>query len=347
MRNLKMKNHNPHKSSFIIALVLKIVPTALALSGLACTTLLPDRQSATQIGLWDQVHGYVKEADPQKGAFWRSIEVPFDGVLEINVDYQSVESDLDLFLYKDSSEEAFDASTNKAKGNKKEHLKTEVTKGKYYIKVLAESKASDFKLQLRYLPTDPEVASGPNFDMNQASLLPENQTQEGSVSFREGNRTDWYKIQLNTPGTSKLQLSLLGSNQGIVTELLEEGQAPKPFTGTETIKVSRPRTFFVKIMATDPSSLVKYRLAAQTQKAQAFDKNGKILRITNDSLILNLGTVNNMQVGFKGLIERNNGENIEFVIEKVLRQTSKAKVSGSVNGADVGKSVYILGNEQP
>ena len=190
---------------------------------------------------------------------------------------------------------------------------------------------------------DSERASGPNQTRAGADALDvAGGPRKGTVSFKEGNRSDWYRLVLPDAGIYRIEFQAQEDGVGLDAEIFEDG-LPRPLGSSETLEALRPSDLYVRIAAPEPRARGSYRLSiSPTAQPLAEEVKGHVLRFNGTHATLDLGAEDGMKVGLRGLIHRPNASSVEFVVRKVLTRSSRVEVEKELKLADVGARARII-----
>lgn len=191
-----------------------------------------------------------------------------------------------------------------------------------------------------------ERASGPNQTRAGADALDvAGGARSGTVSFKDGNRSDWYRLVLPDPGVYRLEFHTEPDALGLDAEIFEEG-SPRPLKSTEILDLLRPRDLYVRVAAPEPLARGTYRLSVGPAARAALDEvKGQVLRFNGTQVTLDLGAEDGMKVGLQGIIHRSDATAVEFVVKRVLKRSSSVEVRSALSEADLGAKARVTGTQ--
>lgn len=306
----------------------------------ACETPKPDPRAAKPLMLGESQKGAVDANIKSKRIDWRLVQVGAKGTLSLELTCGSSLAQTNLFVFRDGARSPAVRKRACDGENKQGLTEVHVDAGAYYVGVQALENGMDFTLIATFMPADPESQSGENRMQSGAVRLSENSGAEGVVSFRDANRSDWLRFDPREPGFVTFDL-ILGEQSGLKAEVHSVAGPVREFTDKITLEVKNTSPLWVRVWAPEPQDAGSYRLTPRLVAAYHGDKSGIVLRFNQRSLTISLGSDDGVKEGMRGFVKRPNGQPVEFIIEKVLRRTCRARSDTKLNDTDVNLPVEL------
>ena len=305
-----------------------------------CETPRPDKLAATPLSMGEQQHGVIDPQKTEMATLWKVVRVGAPGNLSVHVSFDAPNAQARLFVYKENSNSTL-LKRNLESADSKNQVELRVEPGLYYLGVHANKYRTEFNVAAKFVPHDPDSESGANRNRDGANALPENGVVEGIVSFRDANQTDWYKYVATKAGFVTFDFLVKDETIGITAELYEKDKLLQTINGTLNIEIKNPGNYFVKVVAPKVESVGAYRLSNKSIAAFQGDKIGAVIRFHENLITINLGSDDGIKPGFRGFVRRTNGTMIEFLVERVLKRTSNARLKEKLSDSDLNLPVEL------
>ncbi|NBW81247.1 hypothetical protein EBR21_05785, partial [bacterium] len=190
----------------------------------------------------------------------------------------------------------------------------------------------------------PDALSGPDKGRDGAQSLTTAQPREGAVSYRDSNRTDWFKYEVANSETLQLKFQTLDQAKGVKAECITPTGLTFELTGFDKLVVREPGSIWIRVYADQADSSGGYRLTALSSPFLGTERKGIILKYNSTSATINMGTDDGVREGLKGYIQRPDGSLVDFVVEKALRRSSTAKAKAEFKDLDLNLMVHFEKN---
>ncbi len=212
----------------------------------------------------------------------------------------------------------------------------------HYVIAIESSLTTVTNVMLKFTPADPEENSGINRDITGATVLNASAPVTGTVNYRNANRTDWYQWEVPRKGIVTLSCETINQQSQTEMKYIDETGTSKKCLLKTLLTYEKPSKLYVGFSAVEISSFLDYRVQVSFMPMPESPMGGIILRTTPESITVDLGTDDGIQLGTKGVIVRGPNDFAEIEIESVLKRTSKAKVTGRINETDLNKPVTFI-----
>jgi|GEM_PF-5959552 len=173
-----------------------------------------------------------------------------------------------------------------------------------------------------------------------ARVLKLNDVTSGHVSYQDGKKTDWFRIDPHATGLLHLDLDAAVGATGLEVTLVEE-TGERPLGEHETLEMFDPRAVYVRVTANEPLAQGAYRLSLTETETPQLALTGQVLRYNGKEVTLDLGGEDGMKPGLRGFIERTDKSRVPFKVTRVLRRTSRVETGVNLGLQDVGSRALV------
>lgn len=318
---------------------------AAALAATACET--PPAQVNTAVPITWGEGGTLKLA-PQSdmGAnAWRKIVVLSRGVLTIGLQSNVNSGLVRLNVRSENGRRSIFQKEIELAPKSPVNVTLNVDAGTYFMVLEPlQEQLLNVAIAARFQPEDPDAFSGPDKTREGAQVLVNAQAKEGAVSYRDSNRTDWYKFDVATSETLKFKFQTSEQTRGVRAECITPTGLSFELTGQDKLVVREPGSVWVRVYAEQADSGGGYKISAESSPMVGSERKGIILKYNSNTATINMGTDDGVREGLKGYVQRPDGGLIDFVIEKALHRSSTARSKNNFAEVDLNLTVHFEKN---
>lgn len=309
---------------------------------LGCESAPPQVNTAVPI-LWGESNGLQLAPQTESTANpWRKIVVLTRGVLTIGLQSNSNSGKVKLNVRNETGRSSIFQKEIELAPKSPVNVTLNVEAGTYFMVLDAlQGQPMNIAMAARFQPEDPDALSGPDKGREGAQQLVSAQAKEGAVSFRDGNRTDWFKYEVASTESIQIKFQTLDQAKGVKGECITPTGLSFELTGQDKLVVREPGSLWIRIYADQADSGGGYKLTAFSSPFLGTERKGIILKFNTNTATINMGTEDGIREGLKGFIQRPDGALVDFVIEKSLQRTSTAKSKINFKEVDLNLPVHF------
>jgi hypothetical protein len=308
----------------------------------SCETAPPQINTAEPIS-WGE--SAVTQLSPQSQTSsnpWKKIEVLTSGVLTIGLRSNDNAGKVHLNVRSANGRKSILQKDIDLEPKSPVNVTLNVEAGTYYmILEPLQGQVISAAIAARFQPEDPDALSGPDKKRDGAQLLVHAQSREGAVSYKDGNRTNWYKYEVANSESLDFKFTLSNLAKGVKAECISPTGVSFELSMQDKLVVREPGTVWIRIYADQADSGGRYTLSALSSPVAGSQRKGIILKYNSTLATINMGADDGIREGLKGYIQRPDGTLVDFVIEKALRRSSTAKSANPFQESDLNLSVHF------
>ncbi|MEN9530248.1 MAG: hypothetical protein RI932_2121, partial [Pseudomonadota bacterium] len=273
---------------------------------------------------------------------WRKIVILTKGVLTIGLQSNSDAGKMRLNVKNESGKRSIFQKEIDLAPRSPLNITLNVEAGTYYMVLEPlEGQIVNAALAARFQPEDPDALSGADKGREGAQQLAVAQSKEGAVSYRDGNRTDWFRYDAATAETLQIRFQTIDQAKGVKAECITPTGLSFELTGQDKLVLREAGTVWFRVFADQADSGGGYKLTALSSPFLGTERKGLILKFNGQTATINMGIEDGVREGLKGYIQRPDGTLIDFVIEKALQRSSTAKSPTSFKDMDLNLTVHF------
>ena len=332
------------KTSFITS-GSAIAWVALSALMIGCETSPPQVKTAVPIS-WGESSSLQLSPETESASVpWRKIVVLSRGVLTIGLQANTNGGKVKLNVRNETGLSSIFQKEIDLAPNSPVNVTLNVEAGTYFMVLEPlQGQMLTAAIAARFQPEDPDALSGPDKGRDGAQSLTTAQPREGAVSYRDSNRTDWFKYEVANSETLQLKFQTLDQAKGVKAECITPTGLTFELTGLDKLVVREPGSIWIRVYADQADSSGGYRLTALSSPFLGTERKGIILKYNSTSATINMGTDDGVREGLKGYIQRPDGSLVDFVVEKALRRSSTAKAKAEFKDLDLNLMVHFEKN---
>ncbi|MBM3382487.1 MAG: hypothetical protein FJY29_08620 [Betaproteobacteria bacterium] len=320
----------------------RVMPVCASLAFIACETSPPQVRTAVPI-TWGESN--TLQLSSQTDAMtqpWRKIVVLTRGVLTIGLQSNSDASRMRLNVKNETGKRSIFQKDIELAPRSPLNITLNVDAGTYYMVLEPlEGQAVNAALAARFQPEDPDALSGADKGREGAQQLVTAQAKEGAVSFRDGNRTDWFRYDASTAETLQIRFQTIDQAKGVKAECITPTGLSFELTGQDKLVLREAGTVWFRVFADQADSGGGYKLTTFSSPFLGTERKGLILKFNGQNATINMGTEDGVREGLKGYIQRPDGTLVDFVIDKALQRSSSAKSATTFKQMDLNLTVHF------
>ncbi|MEY4064024.1 MAG: hypothetical protein RIR26_232 [Pseudomonadota bacterium] len=308
-----------------------------------CESSPPQTKSAVPIA-WGEANTLPLTSSTAETATspWRKVVVLSKGVLTIGLQSGIGTGRIRLAVRSDSGKRTLFQKEVDLSPQAPVNMTIGVDAGTYFIVLEPlQDQVLNAMLTARFQPEDPDALSGADRERDGAQQLVLAQPKEGAVSFRDGNRTDWFRYDAGSAETLQIRFQPLDLARGVKAECITPTGSSFELSGQDKVVIREAGTVWIRVFADQADSGGGYRLGASNSPFLNTEKQGLLLKYNKFNATVNLGTEDGVRQGLKGFIQRSDGTLVDFVIERALQRTSTAKSSVEFKETDLQLPVHF------
>lgn len=310
-----------------------------------CETPPPQLKTAVPITWGDSSAVQLAPQAESATVPWRKIEVLTRGVLTIGVQANSVGGKVKLNVLNHNGRSSLFQKEVDLAPKAPVNVTLTVDAGTYFMEVRPlEGQLLNTIIAARFQPEDPDALSGPDKGREGAQVLVQAQPKQGKVSFRDGNRTDWFKYDVASTESLQINFQSVDQAKGVRAECITPTGMSFELTGQDKLVVRDPGSVWIRVFADQADSAGSYNLAVVSSPFLGTERKGVVLKFNEKNATINMGTEDGIREGLKGYIQRPDGTLVDFVIEKALRRSSTAKSASTFRDVDLNLTVHFEKN---
>lgn len=311
----------------------------------ACESAPPQVNTAIPISWGESATLQLSPQTETSSTPWRKIVVLTPGVLTIGLQSNDNGGKIKINVRNENGRRSIFQKDIELAPKSPVNLTLNVGAGTYYtVLEPLQGQVISASIAARFQPEDPDALSGPDKKRDGAQLLVNAQPREGAVSFRDGNRTDWYKYDVANSETLQFKFQSLNQAQGVKAECITPTGLSFELSAQDKLVVREPGTIWVRVYADQADSGGGYSLSASSSPFIGTERKGLILKFNSTNATINMGADDGIREGLKGYIQRPDGTLVDFVIEKALRRTSTARSKNNFQDSDLSLKVHFEKN---
>lgn len=273
---------------------------------------------------------------------WRKIVVLTKGVLTIGLQSNTDGGKVRLNVKNESGKRSIFEKDMDLAPKSPINITLNVDAGTYFMVLEPlEGQLLNAALAARFQPEDPDALSGADKGREGAQQLTIGQAKEGAVSFRDGNRTDWFKYDAAAAETLQIRFQTLEQARGVKAECITPTGLSFELTGQDKLVLREAGTVWLRVFADQADSGGGYKLSTFSSPFMGTERKGLILKFNGHNATINMGTEDGVREGLKGFIQRPDGTLVDFVIERALQRTSTAKAALTFKNVDLNLTVHF------
>lgn len=322
-----------------------IASLTLACSLPACESAPPQVKTAIPIS-WGESSALQLSPETESASIpWRKIVVLSRGVLTIGLQANAPGGKVNLNVRNESGRRSIFQKEIDLAPNSPVNVTLNVEAGTYFMVLEPlQGQLLNAAIAARFQPEDPDALSGPDKGRDGAQTLMAGQPKEGAVSYRDSNRTDWFKYEVASSETLQFKFQALDQARGVKAECITPTGLTFELTGQDKLVVREPGSIWIRVYAEQADSGGGYRLTTLSSPFMGTERKGIILKYNATSATINMGTDDGVREGLKGYIQRPDGSLLDFVVEKALRRSSTAKSRSAFKDVDLNLMVHFEKN---
>lgn len=316
---------------------------ALCILHAGCESSPPQTKNAIPIN-WGESNSLPLAVAPTDSTMspWRKVVVLTKGVLTIGLRTGTGHGRVRLTVRSDAGKRTLFQKEVDLSPQAPVNMTIGIDAGTYFIVLEPlQDQVLNAMLTARFQPEDPDALSGSDKEREGAQKLGLAQAKEGAVSFRDGNRTDWFRYDSSAAETLQIRFQPLELAKGVKAECITPTGASFELTGQDKVVIREPGTVWIRVFADQADSGGGYRLNASNSPFLSTEKKGLILKYNKFNATVNLGTEDGIREGLKGFIQRTDGTLVDFVIERALQRSSTAKAPVEFKETDLLLPVHF------
>jgi hypothetical protein len=273
---------------------------------------------------------------------WRKIDVLTRGVLTIGLQSNENGGKLQLNVRSANGRSSIFRKEIELAPKAPVNITLNVEAGTYYMVLEPlQGQVVSAAIAARFQPEDPDALSGPDKKRDGAQVLVNSQPREGAVSYKDGNRTNWYKYEVANSESLDFRFTPSNLAKGLKAECISPTGASFELSTQDKLVVREPGTVWIRVYADQADSGGGYSLSASSSPVTGTQRKGLILKFHSTVATINMGADDGIREGLKGYIQRPDGTLVDFVIEKALRRTSTAKSMNDFQESDLNLTVHF------
>jgi hypothetical protein len=304
----------------------RVVGLCAAVNLAACETSPPQARTAVPI-TWGESN--TLQLAPQTDALaqpWRKIVVLTKGVLTIGLQSETESGKLRLNVKNGSGKRSIFQKEIDLAPRAPLNITLNVEAGTYYMVLEPlQGQTVNAALAARFQPEDPDALSGADKGREGAQQLAPTQAKEGAVSYRDGNRTDWFRYDAASAETLQVRFQTIDQAKGVKAECITPTGLSFELTGQDKLVLREAGTVWFRVFADQADSGGGYKITAFSSPVLGAERKGLILKFNGQNATINMGTEDGVREGLKGYIQRPDGTLVDFIVEKALQRSSTAK----------------------
>jgi hypothetical protein len=309
---------------------------------LACESRPPETKTAVPLS-WEE--SSTIQLSSQAGAStvpWRKMEVLTRGVLSIGLQANKSSGLVKLSVRNEAGRrQVFQKEVELAPASPLT-MAFNVEAGTYYLVLEStQNQPVNASISVRFQPEDPDALSGSDKGREGAHVLVHGQVKEGAVSYRNGNRTNWYKYDVLSSEFAHIEFRPNQMAKGVKAECITPTGLSFELKGQDKVVLREPGHLWIRAYADQPDSVGEFTLKITRTPSSGVVQKGMILKFNANAATINLGSDDGIQVGQMGFIQRPDGKVVDFVIEKVLQRSSTAQFKSNLQDEDLNMNVQF------
>lgn len=336
-----------HKKYILLRIPLFLISLIFASS---CESTPPQLQSAIAMSWGETNQLQIAPKAELEVIPWRKVVVLTPGVLAIGLQSNADKGKVKLNVFDESGRRSLFLKEVELAPRSPLKVSINVAAGTYYVVLepLGLQSSLNASIEARFMPEDPDALSGSDKNRQGAQLLINAQPKEGAVSYKDSNRTDWFKYEITNSETIHIHFKPSEEARGVKAECISPTGLSFELSGQDKIVVREPGTLWIRVSADNAESGGSYKLTALSSPLLGAERKGLILKLNRNNATVNLGIDDGIREGIEGYIQRPDGAKLDFVIEKALRRSSTAKADSAFRDEDLNLPVHFdkKSNEQ-
>jgi hypothetical protein len=309
---------------------------------LSCESAPPQINTAQPISWGESAVSQLAPQTETTSTPWRKIDVLTRGVLSIGLQSNDNGGKIQLNVRSANGRSNIFRKEIELAPKAPINITLNVEAGTYYmILEPLQGQVISAAISARFQPEDPDALSGPDKKRDGAQLLVNAQAREGAVSYKHGNRTNWYKYEVPNSETLDFRFSPASQAKGVKAECISPTGISFELSAQDKLVVREPGTVWIRVYADQSDSGGGYSLSASSSPVTGAQRKGIILKYQTTFATINMGADDGIREGLKGYIQRPDGTLVDFVIEKALRRSSTAKSASKFQDSDLNLTVHF------
>jgi hypothetical protein len=309
---------------------------------MSCESAPPQINSAQPISWGESAVSQLAPQTQSSSNPWRKIDVLTRGVLTIGLQSNENGGKLQLNVRSANGRSSIFRKEIELAPKAPVNITLNVEAGTYYMVLEPlQGQVVSAAIAARFQPEDPDALSGPDKKRDGAQVLVNSQPREGAVSYKDGNRTNWYKYEVANSESLDFRFTPSNLAKGLKAECISPTGASFELSTQDKLVVREPGTVWIRVYADQADSGGGYSLSASSSPVTGTQRKGLILKYHSTVATINMGADDGIREGLKGYIQRPDGTLVDFVIEKALRRTSTAKSMNDFQESDLNLTVHF------
>ena len=332
------------KRNFLIALSVNtvFVPLLMLVLSSGCESSPPQVRTAVPI-TWGESSTLQLSSQPETiSQPWRKIVALTKGVLTIGLQSSTDGGRVRLHVKNETGKRSIFQKEIDLAPRSPVNATLNVDAGTYFtVLEPLNGQLLNASLAARFQPEDPDALSGADKSREGAQQLTAAQAKEGAVSYRDGNRTDWFRYDATSAETLQIQFQGIDQAKGLKAECITPTGVSFDLTGQDKLVLRDPGTVWLRVYADQADSGGGYKLTTFSSPFLGTERKGLILKFNGNNATVNMGIEDGVREGLKGFIQRPDGSLVDFVIEKALQRSSTAKSTSTFKDMDLNLTVHF------
>lgn len=307
-----------------------------------CETSPPQVRTAVPITWGESNTLQLSSPTDAQAQPWRKLVILTKGVLTIGLQSNTDAGKILLNVKNESGRRSIFQKEVELAPLSPLNITINVDAGTYFIVLEpAQGQMLNAALAARFQPEDPDALSGADKDREGAQQLIATQAKEGAVSYRDGNRTDWFRYDAASSETLQIRFQSIDQAKGVKAECITPTGLTFELTGQDKLVLREPGTVWFRVFAEHADSGGGYKITALNSPVLGAERKGLILKFNGHSATINMGIEDGVREGLKGYIQRPDGTLVDFVVEKALQRSSTAKSGALFKDIDLNLTVHF------
>ena len=272
---------------------------------------------------------------------WRKIVVLTKGVLTIGLQSNTNGGKIQLNVKDQTGTRSIFKKAIELASKAPINVTLNVNAGTYFVVLEPlDDQLINAALAARFQPEDPDALSGADKNREGAQQLTTAQAKEGAVSYRDGNRTDWFRYDASGAETLQFRFQSFDQARGVKAECVTPTGFSFELTGQDKLVLREAATVWLRVYADQADSGGGYKLMTYSSPFLGKERRGMILKFNGNNATINLGTDDGVREGLKGYLQRPDGTLVDFIIERALQRTATAK--SEISFKDMDLNLHVL-----